>query len=102
MAGSELRRASNLRSGVPQTGSGGDDRRCASVDGVDDLGVIDPVQIHACDPEVCVPQLPLDDHHRHALVREFDRVRMAQLIGRSVWSDGPGRAGKGAVRSEPV
>jgi len=22
------------------------------VDGVDDLGVIDPVQIHACDPEV--------------------------------------------------
>jgi len=27
-----------------------------------------------------VPQLPLDDHHRHAFVREFDRVRMAQLM----------------------
>ena len=80
MAGSEPRRASDGRSGAPQTGGGGDDRCRASVDGVDDLPVVDPLQVHACDSEVCVPQLPLDDHHRHAFVRELYRVRMAQLM----------------------
>ena len=82
MAGREARRASDGSSGAPQTGGGGDHRRRASVDGVDDLGVVDPLQIHACDPEVCVPQLPLDDYHRHAFVREFDCVRMTELMGR--------------------
>ena len=82
MAGSEPRRESDGRSGAVQTGGGGDHRRRASVDGVDDLGVVDPLQIHACDPEVCVSELPLDDHHWHAFVREFDRVRMSQLVRR--------------------
>jgi hypothetical protein len=41
-------------------------RRCsAPVHGVDDLGVIDPPQIHGHDPKICVPQLTLDDRRRH-------------------------------------
>ena len=31
---------------------------------------------------MCVPQLALDDDHRHALVRQLDRVRVAQLMRR--------------------
>jgi hypothetical protein len=32
------------------------------MDGVNDLGVIDPAQIRRSDPEVCVTELALDDH----------------------------------------
>jgi len=32
-------------------------------------------------PEIGVPEMALDDVHRHALPCELDRVRMAQLMG---------------------
>jgi hypothetical protein len=38
----------------PQARAGGDDRRGAVMDGVDDLGVVDPLQIDAGDPEMGV------------------------------------------------
>jgi hypothetical protein len=44
-----------------ESGAGGDHRRLAGVDGGDDLGVVDPLQIDGGDPEVGVPQLALDD-----------------------------------------
>jgi hypothetical protein len=34
------------------------------VDGVDDLGVVDPSQVRRGDPKVCVPELPLYDQQR--------------------------------------
>jgi hypothetical protein len=34
------------------------------VDGVDDLGVIDPAQIGGGDSEIGVPELTLDDNQR--------------------------------------
>jgi hypothetical protein len=41
---------------------GGGDHRCgAFVDGVDDLGVVDPAQIHRGDRKVGVAELALDD-----------------------------------------
>ena len=63
-----------------ESGGGGDHRCLAGVDGGDDLGVVNPLQIDGRDPEVGVPQLALDDVERDALVGELDRVRMAQLV----------------------
>jgi hypothetical protein len=41
---------------------GGRDHGCGRfVDGVDDLGVIDPAQVSRRDPEVGMPELSLDD-----------------------------------------
>jgi hypothetical protein len=42
------------------------------VHGVDDLGVVDALQIDRGDAEVGVPELPLDDDQRHALVRHLN------------------------------
>jgi hypothetical protein len=53
-------------------------RRQALVDGVDDLGVVDPAQVQGRDPEVGMPQLPLYDHQQHALARHLDRVSMPE------------------------
>jgi hypothetical protein len=39
----------------------------ARVDGVDDLGVVDALQVDRSDAEVRVPELALDDDRRDAL-----------------------------------
>jgi hypothetical protein len=57
------------------------------VDGVDDLGAVDALQIDRCDPEVGVPKLPLDDDQRDALVSHFDGVGVAQLVRRESTAD---------------
>jgi hypothetical protein len=49
--------------------------------GIDDLTGIDPLQIGAGGPEIGMPELALDDVHRHALAGEFDGVSMPQLMG---------------------
>jgi len=51
------------------------------MDGVDDLGAVDPLQIDRRHPEVRVPELALDDHQRHALARHLDSVSMPELMG---------------------
>src|SRR5215207_9347849 len=53
-----------------------DHRSAAGVDGVDDLGVVDSLEIDAGDAEIAVAELALDDDQRHALARELDRVRV--------------------------
>jgi hypothetical protein len=40
------------------------------MDGVDDLGVVDPLEVDLGDAEVGVPGLALDDDQRHALARQ--------------------------------
>ena len=52
------------------------------MDGVHDFGVVDAAQVHGRDPEVGMPELLLDDHERHALARNLDRVRMPDLMRR--------------------
>jgi hypothetical protein len=59
---------------------GGHHRRPARAQGRDDLLGIDRLQVDAGRAEVRVPQLPLDDVQRHALAREFERMRVAQLV----------------------
>jgi hypothetical protein len=57
------------------------------VHGVDDLGVVNPLQVNRGDPEMGVPELALDDHQRDALMGHLDRVRMPQLVGREATPD---------------
>ena len=52
----------------------------AVVDRVDDLTGIDSLQVDRCDPEVGMPELPLDDRQRDPLVGHLDGVRMPQLV----------------------
>jgi hypothetical protein len=52
------------------------------VDGLDDLGVVDPLEVDRRDAEVAVTELALDDDQRHAFVGHLDRVRVAQLMRR--------------------
>jgi hypothetical protein len=52
------------------------------VDGVDDLGCIDSLEIGAGDAEVSVPELALNDWERESLARHLDRVSVPQLMRR--------------------
>jgi hypothetical protein len=52
------------------------------VDGVDDLGAVDPLQLDRRDPEVGVPKLSLDHHQRDPLVSHLDRVGVPPLVRR--------------------
>jgi hypothetical protein len=50
------------------------------MDGVDDLGAVDPLQVDRRDAEVRMPKLSLDDDERHALVRHLDGMRVTELM----------------------
>jgi hypothetical protein len=52
------------------------------VHGVDDLARVDPLQIDRGDPEVCMPELALNDWQRDALVRHLDCGSMPELVRR--------------------
>jgi hypothetical protein len=56
--------------------------RAAGVDGADDLGVVDPLEIDARDAEMAVAELALNDDQRYAFARQFDGVRLAELVRR--------------------
>jgi hypothetical protein len=64
-----------------ELGAGRDHRCLARVDGGDDLGVVDALQIDNATPRF-VSQLPLDDVERDTLVGELDGVSVAQLVRR--------------------
>jgi hypothetical protein len=53
------------------------------VDGVDDLGIVDPLEVDRGDAEVAVAELALDDHEWHAFASHFDGVGVPQLM----WSE---------------
>src|SRR5450755_1774858 len=53
------------------------------MDGVDDLGVVNPLEVDVGDPQIAMA----DSHQRHALVRELDSVRMPQLMRREPPAD---------------
>src|SRR5215217_9435650 len=52
------------------------------VDGVDDLGVVDALEVDRGDAEVGVAELALDDGQWHAFAGHFDGVRVAELVRR--------------------
>jgi hypothetical protein len=59
------------------------------VDGVDDLGAVDALEVDGCDSEVGVSELALDHDQRYTLVRHFDGVGVAELV----WREAPSDAG---------
>jgi hypothetical protein len=50
------------------------------VDGVDDLGAVDPLEVDRGDAEVAVAELALVDHERHTFASHFDGVGVSQLM----------------------
>jgi hypothetical protein len=52
------------------------------MDGLDDLGVVDALQVDRRDAEVAVAKLALDHDQRHALARELDGMRVPELMRR--------------------
>ena len=65
-----------------QAGARRDHWRSPGVDGVDDLGRVDVLQIGARDAQVCVAELPLDDRRRHAFASHLERVSVPKLMRR--------------------
>src|SRR2546423_12383416 len=57
-------------------------RSATRADPPDDLLGIDALQVHARRGHIRMPELALDDRQRHPLPREFDSVRMAELMRR--------------------
>jgi hypothetical protein len=55
-------------------------RGWALVDGVDDLGVIDPTQIRRSDAKLRVSKLTLDDDQGYAFPRHLHGVRVTELM----------------------
>jgi hypothetical protein len=70
----------------------GDHWRAAGVDGVDDFGVVDALEVDRGDAEVGVAELALDDDRRHAFAGHLDGVRVAELVRRKAPTH-PGLAG---------
>jgi hypothetical protein len=50
------------------------------VDGFDDFGVVDALEVDRGDAEVAVAELALNDDERHAFASHLDGVGMAQLM----------------------
>jgi hypothetical protein len=57
------------------------------MDGLDDLGVADALQVDRRDAAVAVAELALDDDRRHAFARQFDGVGVSELVWREAASD---------------
>lgn len=51
-----------------------DHRRSPTVDGVEDLRVVDALQLDRRGPQVAVAKLALDDDQRHTFAGDLDRV----------------------------
>ena len=52
------------------------------VDGSDDLGAVDPVQVSRCDRRVGMPELALNHDQRDPFARHFYCVSMPELVRR--------------------
>ena len=57
-----------------------DGRGRAGVDGVDDLGVVDALEVDGGDAELAVAELALNDHERDAFAGHLDGVGVSQLM----------------------
>src|SRR5215218_121408 len=94
-AGAPGRSRSPCDRSEPQPSAGRHHRRAACPDGSDDLLGVDPLEIDRGGAEIQMPELALDDVKRDALAREFERVRVAQLVRRKPAPD-PGPGGESA------
>src|ERR1039458_10690610 len=77
---------------IAAAGTRRDHRWPAVVDRVDDLACIYTLEVDRRDPEVRMPELPLDNRQRDPFVRHLDRVSMPQLV----WCEPPPYASLGS------
>jgi hypothetical protein len=63
------------------------------VDGVEDLGVVDALQVDGGDAKVAVAELASDDDQRDAFAGHLDSVRVAELR----WREAPAHTGRGGA-----
>ena len=77
-----LRRWAMCWSLESESGAGGHHGWGSGVDGVDDLGVVDALEVDARDAEVGVAELALDHVQGDSFAGHLDGVRVAQLVGR--------------------
>jgi hypothetical protein len=56
------------------------------MDGLDDFVGVDSLEIDRRHAEIPVAELALNDIQRHTLAQQLDRMRVTQLLGRSVRS----------------
>ena len=80
-----------------QRAADGHHRRAAGVDGVDDLGAVDALEVDRGDAEVGVSELALDDDQRDAFAGHLDGVRVAELVRREAPADAGDAPRCGAV-----
>ena len=69
------------------------------MDGFDDLGVVDALQVDRRDAEVVVAELALDHDQRHAFARQLDGVRVPELVRREASAHAGRDGGPAQVRS---
>jgi hypothetical protein len=50
------------------------------VNGLDDLGIVDALQIDGRDPEIAMAELALDDDRRHAFAGHLDGIGVAEVV----------------------
>ena len=67
---------------VLQAVVGRDHGRWAFVDGVNDLGVVDPAEVAGGDCQIGVSELSLNHDQRDSLSRHLDRMGVTQLMRR--------------------
>ena len=67
------------------------------MDGVDDFGVVDALQVDRGDAEVAVAELALDDDERDAFAGHLDGVGVAQLVWCEAATHAGGLGGSGQV-----
>src|SRR5215212_5821743 len=79
------------RGSETERGAHRDHRRAAGVDGVDDLGVVDALEVDRGDAEVAVSKLALNDDQGHAFAGHLDGVGVAELV----WGEPSSHAGSG-------
>jgi hypothetical protein len=61
------------------------------MDGIDDLGVVDALEVYGRDTQVSVSELALDDDERDAFAGHLNRVGVSELVGREATPHTSGR-----------
>jgi hypothetical protein len=57
---------------------------------VDDLAAVDAFEVDACNAQIRVPKLPLDDDPWYALASDLDGMRVAELVRSEAGADAGG------------
>ena len=69
------------------------------MDGLNDLGVVDALEVDRGDAEVGMPELALDDDQWHAFACHFDGMRVSELVRSETPPDARRDGGPAQIRA---